>query len=50
MSKLFYLLLRPAVFIKIGTGFMKVKEVREMMPEKYDKAKIEAWKKKYLNI
>lgn len=53
MTKLFYLLLKPGVLvkiIKIGTGFMKVKGTCAIMPEKYDKAKIEEWKEKYLKI
>lgn len=53
MTKLFYLVIRPGILmkiIKIGTGFLKVKGACSLMPEKYDKAKIEIWKKKYINI
>lgn len=52
-TKLFFLLIRPAVLmkiVKIGTSFLKVKGACSMMPEKYDKAKIGKWQKKYLKI
>lgn len=53
MTKVFYLVIKPAVLVKIiriGTSFLKVRGACSTMPEKYDRAKIMKWQKKYLNI
>lgn len=53
MTKLFYLVIKPAVLVKIvkiGTSFLRVRGACSTMPEKYDRAKIMKWQKKYLNI
>lgn len=53
MTKLFYLAIKPAVLVKIvkiGTSFLRVRGACSTMPEKYDRAKIMKWQKKYLNI
>lgn len=53
MSKVNALVKRPVLigkFVNIGMSLLRHKKVCSMMPEKYDRAKIEKWKKEYLKI